>query len=341
MKEEPTMNERMYHISDVVKEEYIRFPVCLLAEPKYRELSLEAKMIYSLLLNRLTLSQRNGWINEKNEVYLIYTREDAAETLNLSYKKTIAAFKELIAAELLLEQRQGRGYPNLLYLLKAEVSDENAKQFCEDFEQEEPANQPVEQTCQNGTSRPVEIADQELPESHIKTCQNGSSRGVKTAVQDLPESHPRKNKIKKIEKSELENSRSVPLSSKEEKRTDGRADDLQDIFDKMDWTIFRDNISAMFRQAIERLYYSEKYKIGNAVLPRETIRSYLRLLNEDILISVLDKMKANGEHIVNPTGYLMSTIFNTICEQDSDVILSLPPDYLTQSDFYTPPGEGG
>ena len=96
------MKDRIYHISDVLNEEYLRFPLGLLAEPKYRDMSLEAKMIYSLLLNRLTLSQRNGWINDNGEVYLIYTREDAAETLNLSYKKTIAAFKELIAVDLLL-----------------------------------------------------------------------------------------------------------------------------------------------------------------------------------------------------------------------------------------------
>ena len=69
------MNDRKYHISDVVNEEYLRFPLGLLAEPKYRFMSLEAKMIYSLLLNRLTLSQKNGWINDSGEVYLIYTRE--------------------------------------------------------------------------------------------------------------------------------------------------------------------------------------------------------------------------------------------------------------------------
>lgn len=72
------MIERTYRISDVVNDEFLRFPLTLLANPKYKEMSLEAKFIYSLLLNRLTLSQKNGWINEENEVYLIYTREDAA-----------------------------------------------------------------------------------------------------------------------------------------------------------------------------------------------------------------------------------------------------------------------
>ena len=90
------MMERSYHISDVVREDFLRFPLSLLANPRYRHMSLEAKVMYSLLLNRLTLSQRHGWVNEENEVYLIYTREEAAGVLGISYKKAIAAFKELI-----------------------------------------------------------------------------------------------------------------------------------------------------------------------------------------------------------------------------------------------------
>ncbi len=56
------MIERTYRVSDVVNEEFLRFPLTLLANPQYREISLEAKFVYTLLLNRLTLSQKNGWI---------------------------------------------------------------------------------------------------------------------------------------------------------------------------------------------------------------------------------------------------------------------------------------
>lgn len=63
------MIERTYRVSDVVNEEFLRFPLTLLANPKYREMSLEAKFIYSLLLNRLTLSQKNNWINEDNRLF--------------------------------------------------------------------------------------------------------------------------------------------------------------------------------------------------------------------------------------------------------------------------------
>ena len=101
------MIDRTYRISDVVNEEFLRFPLILLSNPRYKEMSLEAKFVYALLLNRLTLSQKNGWINEDNEVYLIYTREEAASLLNISYKKAISAFRELIEKNYYINSGKG------------------------------------------------------------------------------------------------------------------------------------------------------------------------------------------------------------------------------------------
>ena len=140
--------ERSYRIRDVVKEDFLRFPFALLANPKYTAMSLEAKFVYALLLNRLSLSQKNGWVNEDGEVYLIYTREEVSNTLNISYKKAIAAFKELMEQGLLYEQRQGRG-------------------ICGGFQSGRTAGRagrhagkpgPGGQICRSGTSRPAETA---------------------------------------------------------------------------------------------------------------------------------------------------------------------------------------
>ena len=175
------MMERTYRICDVVNEEFLRFPLTLLANPQYKEMSLEAKFVYALLLNRLTLSQKNGWINDDGEVYLVYTREEASATLNISYKKAIAAFRELIENRLLVEQRQGRGYPNLLYVLKAELADRDAAEFLDSLDKpaEENAVEPYPmQNCQNSTSRTAETAVQDMPESHIQTCHTDSLEGI-------------------------------------------------------------------------------------------------------------------------------------------------------------------
>ena len=185
------MMERTYRICDVVNEEFLRFPLTLLANPQYKEMSLEAKFVYALLLNRLTLSQKNGWINDDGEVYLVYTREEASATLNISYKKAIAAFRELIENRLLVEQRQGRGYPNLLYVLKAELADRDAAEFLDSLDKpaEENAVEPYPmQNCQNSTSRTAETAVQDMPESHIQTCHTDSLEGVIKLLLSLSQS---------------------------------------------------------------------------------------------------------------------------------------------------------
>lgn len=200
--------KRSYTISDVIDQEFIRFPLTLLANPKYKAISLEAKMIYALLLNRLSLSQKNGWINEEKEVYLIYTREEAADMLGISYKKTIAAFKELLAVELVFEVRQGRGFPNLIYVLKAELSDTDAEEFTVGMEKQ--AENSIEpQTCQNGSSRNADMAVQDLTEAHFKTCQSDTSRPAHSEVQDLSKSQTTKNNISQIERSKIEKSPSI------------------------------------------------------------------------------------------------------------------------------------
>lgn len=75
-------------------------------------------MIYALLRNRMELSKKNGWINKNGEVYIIFSREELAQELDCCVKTIIKNVKQLIAAGLLVEKRQGLGKPNLLYICK-------------------------------------------------------------------------------------------------------------------------------------------------------------------------------------------------------------------------------
>ena len=108
----------------------------------------------------------------------------------------------------------------------------------------------------------------------------------------------------------------------------------RNLFERCELYLFRENIQAMFRAAIERLYYSDFLKIGNARLPRETVRGYLNRLDADILTAALESMKQHEGDVKNPTAYLMSVLVNGVCEQDSGLILELPPSYQKPSDFY-------
>ena len=330
------MKDKIYHISDVVSEEYLRFPLGLLAEPKYKSMSLEAKMIYSLLLNRLTLSQKNGWINDKGEVYLIYTREDAADTLNLSYKKTIAAFKELIAADLLLEQRQGRGYPNLLYVLKMEISDNNAEEFSDEFEGEnnekELANHDKQQTCQNGISRYAEMAHQELQNGHIKMCQNSTSRTDDMEYQDMPNRHTRNNNNINLDNIKLDKeNRFVCGLRVNEKKSDA---ELEAILKQCEFEVFSDEMIDFFKSIITRMYYAENFKVEKSVLPQNEIRKLLKRLSCDHLIELTMRLKHNKENVTRPIEYICAMLVNVLTEGTGSLVLSLPEECISDEMLY-------
>lgn len=369
------MINRTYRVNDVVKEEFLRMPLYLLANPKYKQMSLEAKFIYSLLLNRMTLSQKNDWINEDNEVYLIYTREEAAKTLNISYKKAIAAFKELIKNGLLFEHRQGLGAPNLLYVLKADLTDEDAVEFSESFNSktkvtsDDKSDEQSEnmQICKSGISRYDEMAHQDMSKIHIKKSGVGTSGYSNLESQDVSKLHTIKINNKKIDNSHIDNSQSIHQYEQETKadrsfyaidRTTDVAElqhknddanlqhidddaELQHIFEQCELHIFSDDVRMMFEQAIERLYYSDNLKVCDAILPHSKICSYLKHLDANMLMLVLSNMRENEKRIVNPMAYLMSMIINSVCEQQCDLILSLPPQYINDKNLYVSLDEEG
>ena len=81
-------------LSGAISYFHMQMPRWLFCDPHYTDMSLEAKVAYTFLLNRYQLSRRNGWVNRHGEVYIIYTREDLAREMQVSYRKAISCFKD-------------------------------------------------------------------------------------------------------------------------------------------------------------------------------------------------------------------------------------------------------
>ena len=248
---------RTYRLSDVVNERFLRLPLSLFANPNYKRLSAESKLVYSLLLDRMSLSQKNNWINEDGEVYLIYKREEIADILCITYKKAIAAFKELISAGLLLEKRQGRGFPNRLFVLKCELENNDAGAFGGEFdnpksaenESKEPANPYCEQICQNDSLRIPDSAVQERQKQHIRTFQNSSSRPSDSTVQDMPKSQTIQTYYNYNNKSDTEKNQSTDPA-------------LREILTNCRFCDFEEKTAQMLESAVRALYYTERLRVG-------------------------------------------------------------------------------
>ena len=166
---------------DIQNIHHLQMPRWLFADPRYMELSLEAKVAYTFLLNRFQLSRLNGWVNEDGAVFIIYTRHSLAGEMRVSYRKVIEAMKELSAAGLIWEKRCGRGNANQIYL--ALVKHEELKGGSAPFVESghEAAGGPPEgDDVRSAESAPLDGTPYlerpsapalEVPEPHIQKCE--------------------------------------------------------------------------------------------------------------------------------------------------------------------------
>ena len=107
---------------------YYQIPMELFFNKNYiYKLNSDSKILYGFLLNRLTLSAKNNWIDEDGNVFLIFTRKEVQKMLNLSDKTATKAFKQLNECKLIHEKKQGANKPNLIYVGKIEHDEELTK----------------------------------------------------------------------------------------------------------------------------------------------------------------------------------------------------------------------
>lgn len=112
-------NIELYKANEILENKYYQIPQELFYNDLYKDkLNSDSKILYAFLLDRLTLSIKNNWVNEKGEVYLIFTRQEVQEKLNLSDKTVSKAFKQLTETNLVFEKRQGLGKPNIIFIGK-------------------------------------------------------------------------------------------------------------------------------------------------------------------------------------------------------------------------------
>ena len=95
---------------------YFRIPKALFQDSRFRQLSTDARTLYGILLDRMSLSAKNGWLDEQGRVYIIYTVREVQESLCCAEHKAVKLFRELEQANLIERKRRGLGRPSLIYV---------------------------------------------------------------------------------------------------------------------------------------------------------------------------------------------------------------------------------
>ena len=108
---------------------FFRIPTALFQEQQFQDLSTDAKTLYGILLDRMSLSVKNEWFDKKGRVFIIFTIEDVKRTLRCADNKATRLLRELEEFGLIERKRRGQGKPCLVYVknFSAESSKESVK----------------------------------------------------------------------------------------------------------------------------------------------------------------------------------------------------------------------
>ena len=325
---------------------FYRVPKVLFTAECFKSLSCEAKVLYGLMLDRMSLSIKNRWFDEEDRVYIIFTVEEIAELLNCGTQKAVKLMKELDSNQgigLIEKKRLGLGKPNVIYvknfLVKEKISSEQEEKTLE--------NPENTQNSENHNSRNVKTIIQEFPESQFKNSENHNSGMVKTTNQEFPESQFKngenhtsrivKIKTQEVPKSQSNNtdinktdfSETDPIQSYQSLTADEVYPVEEDVMEKMetyraliqdniDYECFvdrreKEDVDELVELMVEILMLPDDtvVRIGGADKPVSVVKNRFLKLTYSHIEYVLFSLHRNTSKVANIRAYLLTTLYNS------------------------------
>ena len=159
---------------------FYRIPKVLFTAAHYRAVPVEAKVLYGLLLDRMALSARNGWLDEGRRVFIYFTLEDAMAMMGCGHNKAVRLFADLEQIGLIERRKQGQGRPTRIYVKNFILSTETGEP---EEEPDTPQPPAIGQTSEYGKSEAA-------PE--VLTSPNRKSALPETGSPDFPKANANK-----------------------------------------------------------------------------------------------------------------------------------------------------
>lgn len=167
---------------------YTQLPDELFSIEQFAVLSLHAKVLYSFMLRRVSVSKDNNWVDDAGDVYIYYRIDEIIQKFNCSNKTATKIMSELEEIGLIEKKRQGQGKPDIIYVNKfsAVVEEQNV--------QEDEPELPIEQLehlyAESVTENMEEsVSNPEVNKIHFKKCKNYTSKNVKNSSLEVKKVH--------------------------------------------------------------------------------------------------------------------------------------------------------
>lgn len=300
---------------------YISVPKALIVHPMFRGISSDAKLLYGLMLNRMYYSQRNGWVDAKNCVYIIYTWQEICEQLGCSKNTATKILHEMEERKLIVRIKRGRGLASLIY-------PQNFVTLIDDYERNtrtvESGNQEEEEKnseSQNlGFKKEDPSESQNLEVKNLKTCDSRIPKSVIQESQKLGPNNIKYNKYKNIYNTSVSQSK-IQCKDQEEERGDRQTEETVGFLDvsKFDVRKIAEETGSeegdilpflgLLREFANQAEESGNVQIGSKTYTAEQVRQCMEHLGDEHIIFAIRKMRGS-ERVKNVRNYFLVIVLH-------------------------------
>ncbi len=154
---------------------FYRVPRLLIKGQRFKGLSSDAKLLYGLMLDRMALSMKNGWLDGENKAYIHYTIENIMEDLGCAKATCTKVLAELDSKKgigLIEKKRQGLGKPDIIYVKNFVLSESSEPMMDEEKVVENPIDSDASTEIQNLNFQKSKKQDSRNLESELQEVQN-------------------------------------------------------------------------------------------------------------------------------------------------------------------------
>ena len=310
------MRNNYFYKSESEQFAFYRIPKLLFTDSRYAGISVEAKVLYGLMLDRMSLSVRNNWVDDDNRVYIYFTLEEITDYLSIGKDKGVKLLKELDGI-LIERKKQGLGKPVMIYVLNF-VNSQNTIQSVDNST--EVLTSDVDNSIENadfGTSN-AEVQTSEKPKSvenaEVLTSEIPKSALRKNRTLDFGKSDSNNTDINNtdLNKTDISSSSRVSFAALEREREEYRDVIKTNIeYDILIQPYAAEKIDSFVNIIVDALYsFDDMISVNSMQVPKEVVKRKLLKLDYMHIVYVIDCLDENCTKIRNYKSYILTMLYN-------------------------------
>ena len=299
-----------YYGSQADQFSFFRLPKLLIRDKRFKDVSSDAKILYGILLDRMSLSMKNRWMDDENRVYIIFKISEIMEEFDCSERKAVEMLAELdtnSGVGLIEKKRQGLGKPNLIYVKNFVVSEAVAE---EKNDSEIIQGEVLQfQNCTNGKF-------QNCTDGKFQNCTDGKFQNCTNG------------KVKNCTDEQLNYNNNIYNDSNETDSIDliNHEDEMDKIVrctemvkEKIEYYYLHQSIPITQRRILDEMVQlmvevlaieRETIKIAGGIYPYQLVKSRFEEIESDHVEYVLHCLKQTSSKIGNIKSYVLTSLFN-------------------------------